>query len=76
MIERKLKVVPHNAWQQIGQQSIISLNKDVNGAIQSTGNLKILDFTLHPMVALIFKLEYRGKYQHRSLLTLSLLLVV
>lgn len=40
---------------------MISLSKDMKGNISSTGSLKILDYPMHEMVALIFKLEYRGK---------------
>lgn len=40
---------------------MISLSKDMHGNISSTGSLKILDYPMHEMVALIIKLEYRGK---------------
>ena len=58
--ERKLTVVPHNSWQVIGSASFVSLNKELNGVIQSSGAIKILNFPLHPLIGLIFKLEYRG----------------
>ena len=40
---------------------MISLNPDAKGNIQSSGSLKILDFAMHEMVALIIKLQYRVK---------------
>jgi hypothetical protein len=40
---------------------MISLSSDSKGIILPTGSLKILDYFLHSKVALIFKLEYRGK---------------
>jgi hypothetical protein len=30
------------------------------GVFHSSGALKILNFPLHPLIALVFKLEYRG----------------
>lgn len=57
--ERKLTVVPHNTWRQIGQNSFISMNLDLKGQIQTSGSIKILDFCMHPLIALLFKLEYR-----------------
>lgn len=57
--ERKLTMVPHNTWRQIGDEAMISLNKDVSGNIESSGILKILDYSMHCEVALIIKLQYR-----------------
>lgn len=59
IIERKLCVVPHNTWKQLTTPSLISLSLNSHGVVQPTGSLKILDYVLHPKVALIFKLEYR-----------------
>ena len=59
IVERKLTVVPHNTWKQIGQEAMISLNSDSRGNIQSSGSVKILDFAMHEMIALIVKLVYR-----------------
>jgi hypothetical protein len=59
--ERKLTAVPHNTWKALGQQSMISLVQGQDGNIVSSGSLIIVDYALNPMVALIFKLEYRGK---------------
>ena len=58
--ERRLTVVPHNTWRAIGSTSFVSLNREVTGVVQSSGALKILNFPLHPEVALVYKLEYRG----------------
>jgi len=33
ILERKLTVVPHNTWKQIGQEAMISLNADSKGNI-------------------------------------------
>ena len=59
--ERKLAISAHNTWTQLGHASLISLSKDSNGEVHTTGSVKILDFVLHPSVSLIFKLTYRGK---------------
>jgi hypothetical protein len=48
--------VPHNTWKQLGQQSIISLVKGADGKIVSAGSLILVDYALHQIVALIFKL--------------------
>lgn len=61
IVERRLTVVPHNSWRAIGSSSFVSLNKELSGAIQSSGALKIVNFPIHPLIALIYKLEYRGK---------------
>ena len=60
IIERKLTVVPHNSWKAIGSQSFVSLNKEINGVVQSSGAIKILNFPMHPLINLVFKLEYRS----------------
>lgn len=57
--ERKLTMVPHNTWRQIGDEAMISLNKEFSGNIESSGILKILDYSMHSEVALIIKLQYR-----------------
>lgn len=38
---------------------MISLNSDSHGNIQTSGIVKILDFAMHEMIALIVKLSYR-----------------
>lgn len=38
---------------------MISLNEDAMGNIETSGSLKILEFLMHEMVALIVKLQYR-----------------
>lgn len=60
IVERRLTVLPHNTWRGIGSSSFVSLNKELNGIIQSSGAIKVLNYPLHPMISLIFKLEYRG----------------
>ena len=57
--ERKLSVVPHNTWCQIGSEAMINLNEDSRGNIESSGSLKLLDFCMHELVALIIRLSYR-----------------
>lgn len=59
-MERRLTVVPHNSWRAIGSSSFVSLNRELTGIIQSSGALKVLNFPIHPLIALVFKLEYRG----------------
>ena len=59
VLERKLTMVPHNSWRQIGQEAMISLNEDAQGNIESQGSLKIIDCAMHEMVALLIKLHYR-----------------
>ena len=66
ILERRLSVSPHNSWRIIGggSPSFVSLNKEVgqSGIFHSSGALKVLNFPVHPLIALIFKLEYRGKF--------------
>lgn len=50
----------------MGHPSIISLTKDANGQIHTTGSLKISEFILHPMVSLVFKLEYKVQITEKS----------
>jgi len=38
------------------------LNRELTGIIQSSGALKVLNFPVHPLIGLVFKLEYRGKF--------------
>ena len=59
VVERKIAVVPHNTWRQIGPEAIINLTEDARGNIQTSGSLKILDYCVHELVALIIKLTYR-----------------
>ena len=41
---------------------MVSLNIDQEGNVEASGMLKIFDYYLSDLNALIFKLEYRGKY--------------
>lgn len=61
--ERRLSVTPHNTWRTLGggSPSFVSLNREEGGAFHASGALKILNFPLHPLIALVIKLEYRGK---------------
>lgn len=60
IIERRLSVTPHNSWRVLNGGSFVSLNREDGGTFHSSGALKILNYPLHPLVALVFKLEYRG----------------
>jgi len=55
-------VCPHNSWRVIGAESFVSLNREEGkaGNFHSSGSLKVLNFPVHPLIALVFKLEYRG----------------
>ena len=68
IVERRLSVVPHNSWRALGggSPSFVSLNREegMSGSYQSSGALKIINFPLDPLIALAFKLEYRGKPQN------------
>jgi len=55
--------VPHNTWHKLGESSFISLQQLPDGKIEATGSMKILDFALHSLIALIFKLEYQVPYK-------------
>ena len=61
VMERKLSMVPHNTWKEMGQEAMISLNYDSQGKMASPGTMTILDFRMNDMVALIVKLHYRVK---------------
>lgn len=62
VVERRLSVCPHNSWRVIGAESFVSLNREEGkaGNFHSSGSLKVLNFPVHPLIALVFKLEYRG----------------
>ena len=62
ILERKLVALPHNSWKQVGAESFISLNEDRNGKIETTGVLKIMDYSMHSMVGIVFKLQYRVQF--------------
>ena len=55
--------MPHNSWRAIGSSSFVSLNREITGAVQSSGALKVVNFPIHPLIALVFKLEYRVKFE-------------
>jgi hypothetical protein len=63
--ERRLSVTPHNTWRTLGSgsPSFVSLNREdgKSGIFHSSGALKVLNFPTHPLMALVFKLEYRGR---------------
>lgn len=65
IVERRLSVAPHNSWRTLGggSPSFVSMNREEGpaGNFHSSGALKILNFPMHNLVSLIFKLEYRGK---------------
>ena len=70
-MERRLSVVSHNTWRVMGSggsPSFVSLNREEgkNGVFHSSGALKILNFPLHPLIALVFKLEYRVEFTRNS----------
>jgi hypothetical protein len=56
ILERRLVALPHNSWKQIGEESFISLNEDINGKLESSGVLKIVKYARHEMVGIVFKL--------------------
>jgi hypothetical protein len=65
IVERRLAVAPHNSWRTLGNGGspcFVSLNKEEgpSGAYHSSGALKIINYPLHPLISLVFKLEYRG----------------
>ena len=50
----------HNTWMRTGEESMVSLNvSEHDGSISCAGSLKILDYALHKLNMLIFKLVYR-----------------
>lgn len=54
--------MPHNTWKQIGQEAMISLIEDSKGNIQTSGSMKIIEFAMHELVAMIVKLQYRVSF--------------
>ena len=64
-------MVSHNTWKVMGSggsPSFVSLNREEgkNGVFHSSGALKVLNFPLHPLIALVFKLEYRVEFTRNS----------
>jgi len=69
ILERRLSVSPHNTWRPLGgAPCFVSLNRQEGtiGTFHSSGALKILNFPLHPLISLIFKLEYRVEFTNAS----------
>lgn len=71
IVERRLSVVSHNTWRVLGSggsPSFVSLNREEGsqGTFHSSGALKILGFPLHPLIGLVFKLEYRVEFTKAS----------
>ena len=69
--DRRLTVASHNTWRQLeSRPSDFSLVLDLQGNIEGAGSaLRIPDYAVTDMVALIFKLEYRGKSKAPNPLT-------
>lgn len=60
---------PNNTWRNLGgAPCFVSLNRQEGtiGTFHSSGALKILNFPLHPLISLIFKLEYRVEFTNAS----------
>ena len=58
--ERKLTVATHNTWMRTGEETMVSLNiSEHDGSISCAGSLEILDYSLHKLNMLIFKVVYR-----------------
>ena len=69
ILERRLSVSPHNTWRNLGgAPCFVSLNRQEGtiGTFHSSGALKILNFPLHPLISLIFKLEYRVEFTNTN----------
>jgi hypothetical protein len=69
VVERRLSVCPHNTWRSLGgAPCFVSLNRQEGtiGTFHSSGALKILNFPLHPLISLIFKLEYRVEFTNAT----------
>jgi len=64
--ERRMSCVAHNTWRAIGQESMVSMSKSVQGGIQSTGAMRILSYPMHPQTSLIFTLSYRVKFEREK----------
>ena len=64
ILERKMTVIPHNSWKQIGSEVQIAIVEQRNGQFApETG--KLIQFTehfFHRMVALVFKFAYRVQF--------------
>lgn len=59
IVERRLLVSVNNTWMDLSEEHVCSLSQPNNlGVSIFSGNLAIADWINHPLIALIFKLEY------------------
>ena len=54
-------MVPHNTWRPIGSPAIVTLSPSLDGVIRTLGSPKIQNYLMHPLMALLFKLEFKVK---------------
>jgi hypothetical protein len=59
--ERRIIVSVNNTWKNIQEDAIISMSAPTPAGLSSgNGSLTIKNFIKHPLVALIFRVEYRA----------------
>jgi len=59
--ERRITVSVNNTWKNIVEDSYVSMSSpNQQGVSNSGGSLTIKNFRCHPLVALIFRVEYKA----------------
>lgn len=60
--ERRVIVTAHNTWKNVNEECIISMSPpDEKGIANSGGSLTINNFICHPLIALVFRMEYKAR---------------
>ena len=54
-----MTVVPHNTWRALGAPAVVTLSPSVDGVVRTLGSPKLQNYQLHPMICLLFKLEFK-----------------
>jgi len=64
IVERRLKITPHNSWKDM-EQSVSSIDfvVDQRGLFKGASMPKIVDYLLCHVMNLVFKLVYRIRYE-------------
>jgi hypothetical protein len=75
--ERRIIVCANNAWKNVSEDTYVSMGApNESGISQSGGSLTIKNFIFNPMIALLFRVEYKAvlpsdKYNEQVYFTLG-----
>lgn len=59
--ERRIIVTASNAWKNVNEETYVSMGPpNEKGISNSGGSLTIKNFICHPLVAIVFRVEYKA----------------